>query len=131
MDRTTRTVKERRHRDHVLILGRLGPSSLARVEKVQQHTAIPIQVFGAAARRESVQRAESDERRSAHVRERGHHHTTPLHVLRSHRDEGARQEWTALQIRLPGRRALAERRVHREGRDSCWQGHIEELVRSA
>lgn len=128
MDRTTRASQERRHRDHVLVLGRLRPSSLACTQEVQQHTAVPLQVSGAAARREPVQRTESDERRSAHVRQGGHHYTASLHILRPHRDEGARQKWSALQVRLSRRRALAERRVGREGGDSRRQGHLTKLV---
>lgn len=83
-----------------------------------------------AASGESIQRAQSDQCRSAYVCKGGHHHTASLHVLRSHRDKGTRQERPALQVRLPGRRALDQRRVYRERGDARGQSDPKELVRS-
>ena len=63
---------------------------------------------------------EDGDGRPADVREGGPDHPADQHVLRLHRDKGARQERPALRLRRPRRRAARQRRLRREGRVSRW-----------
>jgi len=52
--------EERRDRDHVLVLGWLGPSPHLQGQEGQHHPAISLQVSRSAAQGESVHRAQGD-----------------------------------------------------------------------
>ena len=89
--------QERGDRHHVQLLGRFRSSPPGAHAQGQQRRSAATEVLGESA--QGIQRTEDGERRSPDVRERGPHHPAPLHVLRLHRDEGARQERAALQLR--------------------------------
>ena len=86
--------EERGDRDHVQLLGRVGPPAPGPHEEGQRHPAVPPEVSRDAA--QGVQRPQGRHRRPAHVREGGPHHSPPLPLLRLHRHQGPREERAAL-----------------------------------
>lgn len=125
----TGAAEKRGNRNSLLVLGRLRSQTKYQAQKIQHHTTIFIQMFGAVERRKSIQRAEGHERRSAHVRQRGYHHTASLHVLRLDRHQSERQKWPLVQVRLPRRHSSAKRCQRRKRRNTRRQSDTSKLVR--
>jgi len=100
-------------RHHLQLLGRLGSSAAGPHAQGQQHPSVLAALSRADAPR--IQRTETGVGRPADVRQRGSDHSSPLDVLRLHRNEGAGQERSAVQLRRPRRCAHGQRRQRREG----------------